>query len=72
MAEASVEHSGEPSPEHIAYLLMKMIDAAEDHPKRNRKQILDLYAECVMAIRNPNQRRAQAIEKARAKLQQPT
>ena len=57
MAAASVVQSDETSREYVAYLLVKMIDDAEDHPKRNRKQILDLYAECAIAVRNPAQRR---------------
>jgi hypothetical protein len=72
MAEAPVVHSGENSREYVAFLLLQLINEAEDNPKRNRKQILDLYAECVMAVRSPVQRRAKvqakAIEKAQAKL----
>ena len=70
MAEAPVVEKGGSSPEYIAYLLMKIINEAEDNPKRNRKQILDLYSECMVAVRNPVQRRAKALERARAKLQQ--
>jgi hypothetical protein len=72
MAGAPVVQSGEHSREYVAFLLLQMIDEAEDHPKRNRKQILDLYAECMMAVRSPVQRRAKvqakAAEKAQAKL----
>ena len=67
MAEPSVVQGGEASREYVAYLLLKMINEAEDNPKRSRQHILDLYAECMMTVRNPLQRRAKVVERAKAK-----
>jgi hypothetical protein len=55
MADSAV-HIGENSPEYVAFLLMDRVNNAEDHPKRNRQQILDLYAECALAVREPRLR----------------
>jgi hypothetical protein len=60
---AEVVQTGESSREYVAYLLLKMINEAEDNPRRTRRQILDLYAECIMAIRNPAQRGKAALER---------
>jgi hypothetical protein len=49
----TVVHIGENSPEYIAYLLMDRVNNVEDHPKRNREQVLDLYAECLRTVKNP-------------------
>jgi hypothetical protein len=67
MAEAQVDQAGDASREYVAFLLLKMINEAEDNPKRTRKQILDLYSECMITVRNPVQRRATAVERAKEK-----
>ncbi len=61
MADASVVHIGENSPEQVAYKLLVHIAATEDywlrqHPVRGEKQpdrkwLLDTYAECLEATR---------------------
>jgi len=66
MADTPVIHIGENSPERIAYLLMRDIAIVErkvfnNHPadgaaKADRKWILDTYAECIRAIRDPHMR----------------
>ena len=56
MADKPVVHIGENSPEHIAFLLMDRVNNAEDHPKRTRQQILDLYAECLHTVNMPHLR----------------
>ncbi len=58
MAESSVVHIGENSPEEVAYKLMKDIYAAEDkyNKGRSRDEILNLYAECLLAVRSPQTR----------------
>jgi hypothetical protein len=49
------------TPEYVAFLLMEKVNEAEGTvgtsgrevaPKRGRKEILDLYAECLQAVRN--------------------
>jgi len=52
-----VVHISENSPEYVTYLLMGVVNAAEDHPQRKRKEILDLYAECLVTVRNPSSRK---------------
>jgi hypothetical protein len=52
----TVVHIGENSPEYVAFMLMDRVNNAEANPKRTRQQILDLYAECVLAVREPRQR----------------
>jgi len=67
MADAAVVHIGENSPEQAAYRLMrdianvegKILASSESHPQKvaNRQWILDTYAESLLAVRLPNQRR---------------
>ena len=50
--------SGSPSPEEVAYKLLYVVAWGEninldDWAKADRKWILDTYAECLMAVRNP-------------------
>ncbi len=64
MADAPVVHIGENSPEHIAFQLMLRIAHAEDvalssmaeTKNTTRKWILDTYAECLEAVRHPQDR----------------
>lgn len=61
MADAPVVHIGENSPEHVAYRLMQDIMRAEmrtlsqrpdaDWEHADRAYLLDLYAECLNAVR---------------------
>jgi hypothetical protein len=53
MADKPVVHIGDNSPEHVAYQLMRDIQASGAGFKLNTDQFLDLYAECLMAVRNP-------------------
>ena len=67
MAEAApVVHIGENSPEQIAYKLLLLIASKEgkllegsysDHATADRKWLLDTYAECLLAVRNPATRK---------------
>lgn len=59
MADAPVPvvHIGENSPENIAYKLLELIAQTEKTPPvtaRDRKWILDTYAECLQAVRAPH------------------
>ena len=67
MPDAPEIHLGENSPEHVAYKLFLNIaavegkllhQASERSPQNvaNRKWILDTYAECLTAVRNPHSR----------------
>jgi hypothetical protein len=62
MADASVVHLGENSPEYVAYkLLLHVADAEKKHfaglhPTADRKWILDTYAECLDTVQNPGAR----------------
>jgi hypothetical protein len=56
MADAPVVHIGENSPEYVAFMLMDRVNAAEKHPTQTRRQILDLYAECLLAVTQPHRR----------------
>jgi hypothetical protein len=59
MADNTVVHIGENSPEQVAYTLLRDIANIEQRPlfhdprAADRKWILDTYAECLIAIRNP-------------------
>jgi hypothetical protein len=61
MADQTVVHIGENSPEKVAYDLMRNIAINEGRSFNgpgspnlaDRKWILDTYAECLLAIRNP-------------------
>jgi hypothetical protein len=66
MADAPIVHIGENSPEQVAYRLFrdiahvedKLLDASERNPQKvaDRKWILDTFAECLNAVRNPEYR----------------
>jgi hypothetical protein len=69
MSDASVVHIGENSPEHVAYQLLKLVayldgqdigtataNAYASKPKADRKWLLDTYAECLRAVRDPDSR----------------
>jgi hypothetical protein len=56
MADKTIVHMGENSPEFVAYRLMEKIDSAEENysKKRGRDDILKLYAACLTAVQNPH------------------
>ncbi len=57
MADTSVVHIGENSPEQVAYKLLHEIAAIENTTgRRDRKWWLDTYAECLLAVRSPSSR----------------
>ena len=67
MADAPVVHIGENSPEQVAHTLMREIALVEQKSissgqvqtgwtKADRKYILDTYAECLNAVKNPEGR----------------
>jgi hypothetical protein len=57
MGEEKVEEVGQNSPEEIAYRLWAIIHHLESKKTPlDRKGILDLYAECLLAVKNPNSR----------------
>jgi hypothetical protein len=63
VAEQTVVHTGENSPEYVAYRLLVDIARTEGKPlsgpaagKADRKWILDTYAECLSAVRIPSGR----------------
>ena len=53
MSDQTVIHMGENSPEHIAYRLMLDVQNIEKTTKWGRKELLDLYAECIHTVRDP-------------------
>jgi len=56
MADAPVVHIGENSPEEVAFKLMRLIQSREGNPAKDKKGILDLYAECLNTVQGPRQR----------------
>jgi hypothetical protein len=56
MADKPVVHIGENSPEHVAYQLMRDVQAAGAGYKLSADQLLDLYAECLLAVIDPRSR----------------
>ncbi|HWY63432.1 MAG TPA: hypothetical protein VNW15_16140 [Rhizomicrobium sp.] len=57
----SIDIHGGPSPEEVAYKLLYVVAWGEDKDldgwgKADRKWILDTYAECLLAVRNPADR----------------
>lgn len=61
MADQTIVHMGENSPEHVALQLLRLVAGIEGKPLNNqsginRKWLLDTYAECLLAIRDPNYR----------------
>jgi hypothetical protein len=56
VADISIVNTGENSPEQVAYQLMKDIQASGVVFKLNADQFLDLYAECLRAVRTPEGR----------------
>jgi hypothetical protein len=56
-----VDSHGSPSAEEVAYKLMYVVAWAENKDldgwgKADRKWILDTYAECLLAVKNPGAR----------------
>ncbi len=60
MAEAPVVHINENSPEQIALRLMNQVMIAEKKKSdvTTRKYLLDTYAECLRAVKNPTSRKS--------------
>jgi hypothetical protein len=56
MADTPVVHIGENSPEHVAYRLFEFVCSADKPQRFSREWILDTYAECLLAVRLPNDR----------------
>lgn len=61
MADATIVHIGENSPEHVAYALFERVAQIEGKVLvkdggADRKWVLDTYAECLRAVRNPASR----------------
>jgi hypothetical protein len=56
MADAPVVHIGENSREEVAYKLMSLIRHNDGSPPKDKKGILDLYAECLNAVQFPQAR----------------
>lgn len=66
MADEAVVHADENPPEQVAYMLMCDVMGAENrvaalNPREgyqaaDRKYLLDTYAECLLAVRNPETR----------------
>ncbi|GAA2850098.1 hypothetical protein EDC40_101349 [Aminobacter aminovorans] len=59
MADSSVVHIGENSPEHVALHLMEVISRLEKRPlyagdpnPADRKWVLETYAQCISTVRN--------------------
>jgi len=63
MSDSPVVHIGENSPEEVAFKLFQEVVSVEIHKgdqtnKVSRKWILDTYAECLLAVRNPSGRQS--------------
>lgn len=65
MADNTTVHIGENSPEQVAYRLFRHVADAEDKilvqgsargEAATRKWIIDTYAECLYAVKNPHKR----------------
>ena len=64
MANAPVVHIGENSPEEVAYKLLrtiasnegKLLGSAVTKATADRKWLLDTYAECILAVTQPQVR----------------
>ena len=55
MADEPVVHFGDNSHEGVAFKLLNIIRAQDE--VKGRQPILDLYAECLLAVRDPLQTR---------------
>lgn len=60
MADSPVVHIGENSPEQVALTLARTIStlATEKEATKDRAYYLDLYAECLRAVRSPFNRQS--------------
>jgi len=67
MSDQAVVHIGENSPEQVAFNLMRIVASSEGFALAkvmgggnlpDRKWLLDTYAECLIAVRQPHQRSA--------------
>lgn len=52
MADEAVVHVGENSPEQVAFKLMDFVRKGDE----SKDAILDLYCECLLAVRSPGTR----------------
>jgi hypothetical protein len=52
----AIVHIGESSPEFVAFRLYHEVRQAEDPKQLSKKWILDTYAECLNAVRQPENR----------------
>jgi hypothetical protein len=67
MSENSTEHPTDESPESVAYRLMLLVadlenrtlhgNPSKDRVNADRQWILDTYAECLRAVKIPEQRK---------------
>lgn len=56
MADTTTFKVQENTPEEVAYKLMTDVNYAEDRRNRTREALLDLYAECLLAVKEPRSR----------------
>ncbi len=56
MADAPVVHIGENSAEGVAFKLLLLVRTHDKEHRDDRKSILDTYAECLLAVKNPGAR----------------
>jgi hypothetical protein len=57
MADAPVFHMGENSPEGVAHKLFIKLQSIDQPPNGKRDWLLDLYAECLLAVKHPESRK---------------
>jgi hypothetical protein len=67
MSEQPNEHAGNETPESVAFRLMMLVadlesrtlhgNPAKDRSNADRKWILDTYAECLQAVKTPQDRK---------------
>jgi hypothetical protein len=70
MADDAAVHIGENSPEGVAYKLLYLIRGAGATTAKTKDEILDLYAECLLTVENPELR--QKGKKAPSRPDQPS
>ena len=67
MADQTVVHIGENSPEYVAYKLMLDVMRMEGKDLRSKDEILNLYADCLHTVNSPHLR-AGGREKTHSRL----
>jgi hypothetical protein len=50
------KHEAQCTPEGAAFILMELVQRVEQPPTLDRKVLLDLYAECLQAVKQPELR----------------